>query len=141
LTWAGIVFASQLQFWWAINQLPSLQKLDFAQFIFFVILTLMLFLSAALILPSRAEDEAGGLRCYFERDGRYGLLPFAGFLVLAFLANLVFFSAGPFAIWSLLDIPMIALPIIVFFVQLRRLQAVITIIYIPLMWLDLWVSL
>lgn len=141
LAWAGVVFATQLQFWWAINHLPPMQRFGFSQFVFFVLLTLMLFLSAALILPNRAEDEADGMQRYFERDGRYGLLSLAGFLALGVITNLVFFGAAPLASWSLLDIPMIALPIAVFLSRSRRLQAAITAVYLPLLCLDLWVSL
>lgn len=76
LAWAGILFASQLQFWWAINHLPSVSRaFSFADFIFLVMLTMMLFLAAALILPNRPEDEKDGLRAHFERDGRYALTP------------------------------------------------------------------
>ena len=142
LVWAGILFVEQLQFWWAINQLPAIrQEFTFGDFIFLVVLTLTLFLAAALLLPSRSEDEAGGLRRYFERDGRYGLLAFAGFLSLGFIANLRFFQAPLVAPWSLLDLPLILLPVAVFFATSRKAQACITIGYLPLLAVDTWISL
>jgi hypothetical protein len=53
--------------WWALNQLPTMQQtFQFSEFIFGVPMTLTLFVTAALLLPSRAEDEAHGLRVYFE---------------------------------------------------------------------------
>ena len=142
LTWAAILFVDQLQFWWAINQLPSVrQSFAFGDFIFLVVMTLMLFLAAAVLLPSRSEDEKEGLRRYFERDGRYGLLALGAFLVFAFIANIVFLKAAPLAAWSLLDIPMIVLPVAVFFVRSRRWQAWITAAYVPLVAVDIWISL
>ena len=142
LVWAGIVFVDQLQFWWAINQLPAVrQAFTFGDFIFLVVLTLTLFLAAALLLPSRSEDETDGLRRYFERDGRYALLAFAAFLSLGFVANIRFFKATPLAPWSLLDLPMIALPVAVFFATSRKTQACITIGYVPLLAVDIWISL
>lgn len=78
LAWAGILFAEHIQFWWAINSLRSIQKsFSFGDFLVLILLPLLLFLSSALVLPSRSEDETRGIRQYFERDGRYGLLPFA----------------------------------------------------------------
>ena len=59
LAWAAIIFITQLQFWWAITRLPSMGRaFTFADFIFLVSLTLMLFLAAVLLLPTRAEDES-----------------------------------------------------------------------------------
>ncbi|MDQ6434280.1 hypothetical protein RB623_09485 [Mesorhizobium sp. LHD-90] len=142
LAWAGIVFVVQLQFWWGVNQLPAIRPaFAFGDFVFLVALTLMLFLSAALLLPSRAEDESEGLRTYFERDGRYGLLAFASFLVLGFVVNLWFFREALLGLWSVLDIPMIVLPVAAFLSKSRRAQTWITVLYVPLMLVDVWVSL
>ena len=44
-------------------------ELLFLEFVFLVILAMMLFLSAALLLPSRGEDEQFGLRRYFKLMG------------------------------------------------------------------------
>ena len=91
LVWAVVLFETQLEYWWAINQLPSLRTTyTFEEFIFLVLLTLTLFLSAALLLPSRNEDELNGLRVYFEQDGRYSLLSYSAFLTLGFVANIFF---------------------------------------------------
>lgn len=63
LAWSGILFSMQLEYWWAINQLPTLREtFQFSEFIFLVLMTLTLFLTAALLLPSRSEDEAQDYR-------------------------------------------------------------------------------
>ena len=82
----------------------------FGDLLFSVAMTLMLFVTAALLLPSRAEDETQGLRAYFEANGRYALLSLSSFLLFAFGLN-VFYLEQPYeAVWAVLDLPMIALP-------------------------------
>lgn len=142
LAWSAVLFTVQLEFWWAINQLPSLKETyQFGEFAFLVLLTLTLFLTAALLLPSRPEDEAQGLRAYFEQDGRYALLAFTAYLVLGFVLNVHFFQASALSEWSFTDIPMIILPVLAFWARSRRIYASITAIYLPLTAFDTWVSL
>lgn len=142
LAWAGVLLVIELQFWWAINQLPLVRPtFSFPEFIFFVLLTLMLFLSAALLLPSRSEDEQRDLRSYYENDGRYALLFLSAFLALAFIANLVFFKTPFASLASLLDLPMIALPVAAFFARSRLVYAGLTLLYVPLTLLDTFIAL
>ena len=100
----------------------------------------MLFLSAALMLPSRSEDEKHGLRDYFEHDGRYALLSLTGFLLLAFLVNIFFFKSSPLSAWALTDVPMIVLPVATFFARSRKVYAALTIAYLPLVAWDVYIS-
>ncbi|UGY10193.1 hypothetical protein [Phyllobacterium pellucidum] len=141
LAWAAILFTIQLQYWWAITLLPSVKPtFSFPDFTFLVLLTLMLFLSAALMLPSRSEDEKNGLRAYFEHDGRYALLSLTGFLLLAFLVNIFFFKSSPLSAWALTDVPMIVLPVATFFARSRKVYAALTIAYLPLVAWDVYIS-
>ena len=142
VSWAVYLFLTQLQYWWAINTLPSLKPaFAFTDFVFLVLLTLMLFLASALLLPSRTEDETVGLRNHFETDGRFGLLALAGFLALAAMTNILFFDAPVLAVWSALDFPLIALPLLVFGTRSRRIQAAATLVYLPLLAIDIWISI
>lgn len=142
LVWTGCLFIMQLQFWWAINQVPDLSRdYGFLDFLALVLLTLALFLAAALMLPSRSEDETGGLLLYFHKDGRYALLAISGFLVLALIVNVIYLAGSPMTLWGLLDVPLIALPIIAFASRSYRLRAGICLAYVPLLVVDLWVSL
>lgn len=142
LAWCAILFVIQLQYWWAINDLPLLRsQYGFSDFLFLVLMTLMLFVSAALLLPSRSEDEQGGLRAYFETDGSFALLSLSGFLLLASVLNVLYFNEPIKAVWALLDIPMIVLPALAFFLSSRRSYAAITAVYLPLLAVDVWVSL
>jgi hypothetical protein len=142
LVWAFVLFETQLEYWWAINQLPAVKPtFSFQEFLFLVLLTLTLFLSAALLLPSRSEDEKGGLRLYFEQDGRFALLSYAAFLTLGFVVN-VFFMKSPIASeWAYIDIILIILPIAAFFATSRKLYALITLVYLPLSIFDTFLSI
>ncbi len=142
LAWAGVLFLFIIQYWWAIND-ATLQALDmnFLHFVFFVVMTFFLFLSTALLLPSRPEDELEGLRAYFDGDGRYALLALVAFLVCGLIANLAFFRPEITSAWALLEIPMIAIPCAVFVAVTRRRKALLTAVYVPLFILDLWVSI
>ncbi|WP_276122104.1 hypothetical protein [Pararhizobium qamdonense] len=142
LAWSGVLFIMQLQYWWAINQLSTLrQTFQFSEFIFLVFMTLMLFLTAALLLPSRGEDEAQGLRVYFEQDGRFALISLTAFLLFGFVVNLFGFQSQLESAWVVTDIPMIILPALAFFLRERKYYAAITAIYLPLSALDVWISM
>jgi hypothetical protein len=142
LCWAGVLFAVMLEYWWAINQLPLVMtRFSFLDFIYLVVMTMMLFMAAALLLPSRAEDEQASMRTFFEREGRFGLIPLSGFLVLAFVANAVYFHSTPLSTWGLLDIPMIAIPLAAFLARERPAQVWLAAAYVPLVLVDIWVSL
>ncbi|MGP9820095.1 hypothetical protein ACTZWW_08770 [Salinarimonas sp. NSM] len=142
VTWAGVLFIEMLEYWWAINHLAAMRStFGFADFLFLVGLTLTLFVASALILPSRAEDEDGSLRAYFERDGRYGLAALVAFHVLGMGANIHYFGQSPIAVWALLDVPIILLPALVLLASSRRVRAWTTAAYVPLLAVDLWVSL
>lgn len=142
LVWALVLFVSQLEYWWAINQLPAIKPTySFPEFAFLVLLTLMLFLSTALLLPSRGEDERDGLRSYFEDDGRFGLLAFAAFLALGFVVNVFFLNSPIASEWAYSDVVMIIGPIATFVAKSRRVYAALTLLYLPFAMFDMAVSL
>ncbi|WP_285415596.1 hypothetical protein [Pseudomonas sp. efr-133-TYG-5] len=142
LVWAVMLFATQLDFWWAVNSLPSIKStFSFAEFLLLVLLALSLFVSSALLLPSRSEDEQNGLRIYFEQDGRYALLSLSTYLVLGLVVNVTLFQASPLALWGILDLVMIVLPIGAFLAKSRRTYAGITLLYVPINALDTVISL
>lgn len=142
LAWAGVVFLFMLQYWWTINSLPvEAAQFNFFSFLYFIFMTLFLFLAAALVLPNRPEDEVAGMQAFFDRDGRYALLALATFLACGLTANLIYFRVSIFSAWGLLEIPMIAIPCAVFMAASRGRKALLTAMYIPLCLVDLWVSL
>ena len=142
LVWAVMLFVTQLDFWWAVNSLPQVKgTFSFLEFLLLVLLALSLFVSAALMLPSRSEDEQHGLRIYFEQDGRYALLSLSAYLFLGMIVNIVLFKASPLALWGALDVVMIVLPVCAFLAKSRKAYTVITLIYVPVTVIDTAVSL
>ncbi|BAN54973.1 MULTISPECIES: hypothetical protein [Pseudomonas] len=142
VVWAFTLFLFQLQFWWALNDLSTIKKeFTFGEFLLLVSLTLALFSAAALILPSRSEDELNGLKVYFEQDGRYALLATCTYLGLGSVINVLFFNVSPFQLWAVLDLVMIAVSLAAFFAQSRRLYAPLTLAYLLLSVFDIAVSL
>lgn len=142
LVWVFVLFQTQLEYWWAINQLPSVKPtFTFPEFIFLVLLTLTLFISAALLLPSRSEDEREGLRAYFEQDGRYALLSYSAFLALGFVVNVFFMKSSVASEWAYVDVILIILPIAAFLAKSRKSYAIITLAYLPLSIFDTFLSI
>lgn len=142
LVWAAMLFSIQLEFWWAVNALPEIKaSYTFVEFLLLVFLALSLFVSAALVLPSRSEDEHNGLRIYFEQDGRYALLSLSTYLFLGLIVNILLFQAPPIALWSAIDVIMIILPVCAFAARSRRVYSVITLVYVPINLIDLAISL
>lgn len=142
LVWAVTLFTTQLQFWWAVNSLPAVKVVySFPEFLLLVLLALSLFVSAALLLPSRSEDEQNGLRLYFEQDGRYALLFLSTYLVLGLIVNVFFFQASPVALWGVLDVIMILLPLCTFVAKSRKAYSILTLMYVPVIVIDTVISL
>ena len=142
LVWAVMLFTTQLEFWWAVNALPEVKEsYSFPEFLLLVLLALSLFVSAALLLPSRSEDEQNGLRIYFEQDGRYALLSLSSYLLIGFVVNTLLFKASPFSLWAAFDVVMIALRVCAFLAKSRKVYSFITLLYLPLNATDLAISL
>jgi hypothetical protein len=140
--WAVMLFTTQLDFWWAVNTLPEVKaSYSFAEFLLLVLLALSLFVSAALLLPSRSEDEQNGLRLYFEQDGRYALLFLSAYLFLGMVVNILLFKASPIALWGAFDLFMIILPLCAFAATSRKVYSILTLIYVPVNAIDLAISL
>ncbi|MDX2197446.1 MAG: hypothetical protein SF069_00570 [Phycisphaerae bacterium] len=133
LVWAGCIFVWQLQFWWAIIELPGLVKVwTLGYFLTLVTLTLLLFVAAALVLPPGELAGHESMTAAFERDGRWSLVALSGYFVLALVADWVFWGVTPFSVWGALLALLIGLPPAYLAMKTRAAQATITILYVPL---------
>ncbi|MEX5503732.1 hypothetical protein Q1J61_08035 [Pseudomonas putida] len=142
LVWAVMLFTTQMDFWWAVNSLPLVRgTFSFQEFLLLVLLALALFVSSALVLPSRSEDELEGLRVYFEQDGRYALLFLSGYYLLGFIVNILLFGVSPLALWGAFDVIMIVIPLCVFAASSRKAYALLTVAFVPINIADLVISL
>jgi len=131
LAWAACIFIHHLQFWWAIIELPSLiTTWTVASFLLLVCLTLLLYVSAALVLPPTELAQGEELASSFQMDGRWALGSLSAYSALAFMADWLLWGADRVtaSVWILL--PVIALPLIFLRVRTRKLQAAVTATYL-----------
>lgn len=87
---AAIVLGEILQFWWALAELAPRASWTLADFTFLVGLAMVLFLAAALIVPT--DTPITEPAAAFEQDGRWALLLLAAYHLLAILANAWFWG-------------------------------------------------
>ena len=127
LSWAGIIFAHQMQFLWAIFELNTLvQAWSAFSFIVALLLALLLFSAGALIIPRPSASGTWDPWHRFMQNGRWSLIALSTYNLIAFLANPLFFSVP---MWSSLNVPNLVLAVYLagtFFLRRRVLWAVST---------------
>jgi hypothetical protein len=137
--WAGCVFIWQLQFWWAIIELPGLVKAwSVGSFLVLVSLTLLLFVSAGLVLPPSMLEQNDSLKGSFERDGRWALVSLSAYFAVALIADWMFWNVSPVSSYGVFLVVLTILPLAFVRSRSRRLREAITLLYIPL---SLWAAL
>ncbi len=121
LTWAGCIFLWQIQYWWAIEELPSLVKVwTMGSFLILVGLALLLFAAASLILPAARLGAGEGYRAEFERDGRWALVALSAYFVLALVTDWLFWGVSPLSRWGAYLAGLIVLPLVAAWSPSRR---------------------
>jgi hypothetical protein len=139
LAWAGCVFVWQLQFWWAIIELPQLVGTwTLPEFLFLLALPLLLFLAAALVLPAGELPAGESLREFFASDGRWALVPLAAYFVVATLADALFWGLPFLSIAAGLNAVLAALPLAFLALPRRPARAAITVAYVVLTLVGAW---
>lgn len=140
LAWAFCIFIHQLQFWWAIVELPSLVQIwTLGAFLALVGLTLLLFISAALILPSDELDENETLQASFQADGRWALISLSAYFGLALLVDWALWDITPATEGGISLLPLIILPLVFLGCRSRRSQVAVTLAYLVLGLWSAWV--
>jgi hypothetical protein len=133
LVWAGCIFLWQLQYWWTIIELPGLVNSWMpGAFLILVSLPLLLFVSAALVLPPSKEEGTRTLRESFARDGRWALVSMSAYFGLALFANWLLWEVSPVSTWGAFLSLLIILPLVCVWSRSRRVQEVVTILFGPL---------
>jgi hypothetical protein len=131
IAWAASIFLWQIQYWWAIEELAAMDGTwTFFEFLFLLSLPLLLFVSAALVLPPAGLSKGTTLAGSFEQDGRWALPVQSGYWLLAIFANWYFWDVSPFVYPELLNIVLAILPLATFRSPGRRWQMVFTICYL-----------
>lgn len=138
LAWAACIFLWQIQFWWAIIQLPDLvNEWSIAEFGILLAMTLTLYIAAALILPIEELAKGETLADEFQRDGRWALVFLSLYFVLAIAVNWWLFRDPPYAYPACINLLLIPVPLAFLIRKSRRDRAVLTLAYIAL---SLWAA-
>jgi hypothetical protein len=139
LAWAGCIFIWQLQFWWAIIELPALVGTwTLAEFLFLLALPLLLFLAAALVLPPAELPPGASLALVFATDGRWALVPLAVYFVVATIADALFWGLPFLSLAAGLNALLAALPLAFLATPGRGARAAITLAYVALTLVGAW---
>jgi len=129
LTWAFYIFAYQVQYWWALFELAPTDKWSLEVFLASFFYAVLLFSAGGLVLPSDAARHHEGLRVYFERDGRLGVLVLNVYLLIAPLFNARLFDTplGDPVNLSLIGLGLFGISFLL--LKSRRMQVVHTVVW------------
>jgi len=88
IAWALCIFLTQVQYWWAIFELPAIvQVWTFWHFLLFIFMTLLLFVSGTLILPNSELKEKEAFNKSFEYNGKWALVTLSGYSTVASISD------------------------------------------------------
>ncbi len=133
LLWTACIFMWQLQFWWAIIELPALVRTwTIVDFLVLVSLTLLLFVAAALVIPHTELLPGESLEESFEQDGRWSLIALSAYFVVALAADLLLWHIRSLSIAAAELVILAFLPLVSFWTRSRRTRLLIAAIYILL---------
>ena len=131
--WAGCIFLWQLQYWWAIIELPRVINIwTLGAFMVLVSLALLLFVSASLILPSSELGEHDDRNELFEQNGRWALVSLSLYFGIAMFADWLLWSAPLLSIPGAFNTALLVLPLVFVLSRSKRAQETITLVYVPL---------
>ena len=138
LVWAACIFVWQVQYLWAVIELPNLVKVwGLVDFLLLLGLSLLLFVASALVLPDTELGQGETYADSFRRDGRWALLALSSWGALALIADWVLFEMAPVSKESGILAVVIALPAIFLWTESRRMREAITVANLAL---TLWAA-
>ncbi len=131
--WAFCIFVTNLQYWWAVNNLPpGVITWTFELFVALVIFTMLLFVSAALLLPPAEMEQGADLRVFFDREGRWSLLFLSAYFLLTIAVNAVYFGVSILRPWTVLEVAMFVLTLSSFLARSRAALVLLTVVAVPM---------
>lgn len=125
LAWAACVFATQLEQWWAFADFSQIVKQwTFLTFLTLISSPLLLYFTAALILPNHELKPGEDPRELFSQHGRWALMFIALYYVLNLVETQYFWHESLLNGWAGLNLLLIALPLLAFFAHDRRARLI-----------------
>jgi len=139
LVWALVIFIWQIQYLWAIIELPRyLGKFALIDFLLLLGLSLGLFVSSALILPDVELSRGKNLEDDFLQDGCWALVSLSAWAFLALVVDLVIFGIPIISFYSGLMVCVAVLPLLFLISKKRLLKVLITIVNFAVALLGAW---
>jgi len=128
--WVGCVLVQQFQFWWALYDLNTMPSISVGIFTMLLLLSGLLFLAGALVLPSGEAEYPSDLQEYFIMDGSWAAATLALYNVSAVAANVIIFDAPVVEFVNLINLAMVAVAAAVALVRSRNWLIVLTLAYV-----------
>ena len=139
LVWGVSIFVLQIQFWWAILELPRLVPVwNLVEFLLLLGVPVTLFVAAAMVLPPADLAPGESLAELFDRDGRFGLICLSVYAALAFTVDHVLFdeplaAASTWFLAAEFIVPLLLVPRV-----MARARPVLTLVYVVLVLWSSW---
>ena len=127
VAWAICIFLLELELWWGLSDLRTIIKeWTFPIFLLFISSPLLLFIAAALILPSHELPAGEDHQRIFVCNGRWALFAISAYYLQSMGQTLYFWKAPLISTWAAINAVLIVLPVFAFFTQGKK-ERVITI--------------
>lgn len=142
MTWASCIFIWQVQYLWAVIELPAIIKTwTLFEFLLLISLSMLLFIASALVLPDSGQQAGESLTDYFRQDGRWALLALTGWGIDAIFVNWYLFGLPFITEMTGLLSAIVVLPVLFLWTSSRHIREVITVINVVLtVWLAWYLS-
>lgn len=142
IAWTFVLILALLETWTALGELSRLiERFSFGEYLALAGLLMVLFAAASLILPPGEIGTSESLRDHFRDEGRFALPLVSLYLAGGAVINVTLFAGSLLEPWFALDLPLILLPLVVFAGRSRRTREIATAAYLPLLAVDIYVSL
>jgi hypothetical protein len=139
IIWAISIFLWQIQYLWAVIELSEMQyRWQLIDYILLIILSSLLYVSAALILPDSEPIIGDNYESTFMTNGKWALASLSCWAVIAYLFDLKLFNNTPLGQYSILMIINAMTSIMALFTRKRSHKGVFAIIYLLLTIFTAW---
>lgn len=131
--WTGCILMQQFQFWWALYELHTMSSMSVGVFSLLLLLSGMLFLAGALVLPSGETEYPDDLGIYFNTDGSWAAAALALFNLIGVGANTILFGEQITSTVNILNLGLVVIALLVAFTHNRVWQVGLTGGYVVLL--------
>lgn len=141
LIWAVCIFIWQIQYLWAIIELPRFVRIwTLPEFAALLSLSLALFFAAALVLPDNELERGASLEENFLLHGRWALVALSVWGCMAVLVDVWMFADALLSQGTLLMALVTLMPLWYLAVRGRRMRALITVANLILVLWAAWIE-